>query len=77
MGARRALLDPAHMQVARSKVHLLPAQVHKLRDPQAVTIGDQEHRSVPMAPTVSLHGGQKPLDLGLSQVLSGSQVRVG
>ena len=77
MGARAALLDPADVQGGRSEVHLIPAQVRRLARPQAVPVGHQDHRAVPVRPTVSLGGLEQPLDLGLRQVFAGTQVGVG
>ena len=77
MGARRALLDPAHVQRGRSEVHLIPPQVHQFGGPQAVPVGHKDHRGVPVAPAVSRGGFHQPLDLGFRQVLAGAQVGVG
>ena len=73
----RALLDPADVQRSRPEVHLIPPQVYKLRSPQAVPIGHEDHGSVPVPPAVLPGGAHQPLDLSLSQVLAGAQVRVG
>ena len=40
-------------------------------------VGHQDHRGVPVAPTVSRGGFHQPLDLGLRQVLAGPQVALG
>ena len=77
MGAGRALLDPADVQRGRRELHLIPAEVHKLGSPKAVPVGHKDHRGVPMPPAVLPGGVHQPLDLGLSQVLAGAQVRVG
>ena len=77
MGARSALLDPADVQVGRSEVHLIPSQVHQFGGPQAVPVGHQDHRGVPVAPAVSRGGFHQPLDLGFRQVLAGPQGGVG
>jgi hypothetical protein len=37
----------------------------------------QDHRGVPMSPTVSLGGLEQPFDLGFRQVLAGAQVGIG
>jgi hypothetical protein len=42
-----------------------------------MSVGHQEHRRVPMAPTVALGGRNEPLYLALRQVLAGAKVRVG
>ena len=77
MGARGALLDPADVQRGGPEVHLIPPQVRQLGRPQAVPVGHQDHRGVPVAPAVSRGGLHQPLDLGLRQVLAGPQVGVG
>ena len=77
MGARCALLDPADVERGGPEVHLVPPQVHQFGRPQAVPIGHEHHRGVPVTPTVSRGGFHQPLDLGLGQVLAGAQVGVG
>ena len=77
MRARRALLDPADVKRGRPEVHLGPLQVHKLRSPQAVPVGYKDHRGVPMPQAVLPGGVHQALDLVLSQVLAGAEVRVG
>jgi hypothetical protein len=54
--ARGALLDPADVQRASSEIHLLPAKIDKLRNPQTVPVGHQDHR--PISITVAGYGGQ-------------------
>ncbi len=76
MGARRALLDPADVQGGRSEVDLIPAQVGQLARPQAMAIGDQDHRGVPVRPTVAFGPHEEPVDLGLGEVFSGPEVSV-
>ena len=76
VSARRTPLDPANMQRSRSEVDLIPAEVNKLGGPKAVTIGHQDHRGVPMPPTVLSSGVHEPFDLRFRQVLTGSQVGV-
>ncbi len=65
------------VQGGRPELHLLPPQIHQLRDPQAVPVGHKDHRSVPMPPTVLSGRVHQPLDLGLGKILAGSQVGVG
>jgi hypothetical protein len=48
MGAWRALLDPADVQGGRPEVHLIPAQLHQFGNPEAVPVGHEDHRRVPM-----------------------------
>ena len=59
------------------EVDLIPAQVHQLRDPQAVAVGNQDHRSVPMAPAVLAGCLDQLPDLGLGQVFAGPQLGIG
>src|SRR5579862_8901801 len=77
MGAWGASLDPADVQRARSKLDLIPPQVHKLCRPEAMPIGRQDHGGVAMPPTVLPGGGHQPFDLGLCQVLTGAEGSVG
>ena len=77
MGARVALLDPADVQVGGPEIHLVPPQVHQFGGPQAVSVGHEDHRGVPVAPAVSRGGFHQPLDLGLGKVLAGPQVGIG
>ena len=77
MGARAALLDPADVQGGRCEVHLIPAQVRQLACPQAMPVGHQDHRGVPVCPTVSLGRLEQPINLGLREVFAGSQVGIG
>ena len=65
MGTGRALLDPADVQRGRPELHLIPAQVHQLGDAQAVPIGHEDHRGVPVAPAVPLGRVHQPFHLGL------------
>jgi hypothetical protein len=62
MGAWRALLGPADMQGGRPEVHLIPAQVNQLGNPETVPIGHEDHGGVPMAVAVALGCFHKPLD---------------
>src|SRR5439155_5301350 len=43
-------LAPEHLQPPRVQIDLLPAERHKLADAQAVAVGHQDHRGVPMPP---------------------------
>ena len=69
MGRRCALLDPADVQGGGGEI-LVPAQVHQLARPEAVAVGHQDHRAVPMAPAVRSGCFEQLLDLGLGQVLA-------
>jgi hypothetical protein len=64
------------VQRSRPEVDLIPAQVYQLGNPQAVSVGYQNHRSVPVAVAVALGGIHKPLDFRFSQILTGPQVAV-
>ena len=55
---------------------LIPTKVNKLGWPEAVTIGHQDYRCVPMLPTVLSSGVHEPFDLRFRQVLSRAQVNV-
>jgi len=77
MGAGAALLDPADVQRRRGEVDLIPAQVRQLAGPKAMPVGHQDHRGVPVRPSVALGGPEKPFDLGLRQVFAPPQVGVG
>ena len=76
MSAGRALLHPAHVERSRSKLNLVPPQVHQLRDAKAVSIRHQRHCRVPVTPAVLPGGVHQPLDLRLGQVLAGAQLAV-
>ena len=39
-------------------------------------VSHQDHRGIPVAPSVSRAGFHQPLDLGLSQVLAGAQLAI-
>jgi hypothetical protein len=56
---------------------LIPPQVHQLRHPQAVTIGQQDHGRVGVPPPVRPGGGHQLLDLGVGQVLPRAQIGIG
>src|SRR5262249_5410650 len=76
MGAWRSLLDPADVQGGRPEVHLIPPQVHQLRNPETMPVSRENHCGVPVAVAVARGGLHEPLDLGLSQVFAGPQVAV-
>ena len=58
-------LGPAHMQAPGGEVDVIPAQCHSLRRSEAVAVGNQEGRGVPMPGAVLLGGLDEPLDLSL------------
>ena len=69
MNARRATLCPAHMQAALVELDLLPFQAADLRSPQAMAIGDQDHRCIAMTTSAHLPGSvHEPLDLALGEI---------
>src|SRR5215472_6372927 len=70
-------LDSAHVQDRGFEVDLIPAQVHQLSCPQAVSVSDQDHGGVAVTPAVAPGSGHKLLDLGLGQVLASAQVAIG
>src|SRR5262249_10987127 len=54
------------------EVDLLPAQGAQLRRSQAMPEGQQDHGRIPMPVPITARRLDKPLDLSLSEVLSGS-----
>jgi hypothetical protein len=68
MSGRRALLGPPYVQDGVGEIDLIPTQVYKLRRPQAVAEGDEDHGSVTMTPAVTLGGIDQPVDLGAGQM---------
>jgi hypothetical protein len=76
MRAGRAVLDPADGKRAPIEVDLVPAQVHKLADAQAVPIGHKDHGRVAVAVAVAFDRLSQFGDLGVSQILPGPQFGV-
>ena len=76
MSAWGALLKPTDVQRGRPEVHLIPAQVYQLGNPQAVSVGHEDHGGIPVAVAVARGGLHEPLDLGLSQVFPRPKVAV-
>ena len=71
MHARRAVLRPADVQTSGVELDLMPLQITELGSPEAVTVGDQDHARVPMAPAASLPSRRHQLlDLGCCEVPS-------
>src|SRR5262249_413888 len=69
MNARRATLCPADMQAALVELDLLPFQAADFRSPQAMAIGDQDHRCIAMTTSIHLAGRvHQSLDLALGEV---------
>ena len=73
---RGALLGAANVQVGGREVHLVPAQIGQLRGAEAVTVGDQQHRGVAVAPAAFLGRGDQALDFIRGQVLARAQLGV-
>jgi hypothetical protein len=65
MHACHAALGAPHMQLAGPKVDIVPAQRHELAGAQAMPVGDEDRRRVPMAPAVVPGGLHQPLNLPL------------
>jgi hypothetical protein len=58
-------LGPAHMQSPGGEVDVVPAQRYDLRGSEAVAVGNQDRRGVPVPRAVLLGGLDEPLDLSL------------
>ena len=56
MSAWGALLKPTDVQRGRPEVHLIPAQVYQLGNPQAVSVGQEDHRGIQEAVAVARGG---------------------
>jgi hypothetical protein len=76
MRVRRALLDPADMQRGGPEVHLLPSQVYQFGRAKTVAVGHEDHRGVPVPPAALPGRIHQPPDLGLGQVLAGTELAV-
>src|SRR6516162_10575668 len=71
MDRRDAVLEPGDVQEPLAEIHLIPGEGAKLADPQAVAIGDQDHRRIPLtvaSPPPSR--GDQHLNLGRCQVFA-------
>lgn|SRR6185437_2090680 len=51
-----AALEADHGQRVGSEVDLIPPKVYKFRHPEAVPVRDEDHRGVPVTPTVASGG---------------------
>src|SRR6266487_3013835 len=71
-----SILEPPDMQDACFEADLVPTKAHQLSHPQAVPVGQQQHRGVPMPITVRLGGLDQPLDLLLGGVRAHSKKSV-
>src|SRR3954453_6417770 len=76
MNAGHAALGTGDMQVTMCQVHLLPPERAKLRSPQPMTEGQENHGRIAVAIAVVASGLHEPLDLALGQVLTLSIVRI-
>jgi hypothetical protein len=63
-------LGAAHMQSSGGELNVVPAQCHQLRRSEAVAVGNQDRRSVPMPGAVLLGGLDEPLDVSLGQIFA-------
>ena len=59
-----------------TKIHLIPAQVGEFADAQAMSVRNQDHRSVPVAPAVLAGRLDQLLDFGAGQMFSGSDLGI-
>jgi hypothetical protein len=76
MCARFSILDPVHMQVSGTKIDLFPAQVDNFGCPQAMPIGNEDHRRVSVTVSVAFRCLNELLNLGLGQVLAAAKFAV-
>src|SRR3954454_24759876 len=76
MRTRRAALCPTYSKAGSAEVDLIPAEVNKLRWPEAVAIAHQDHGGVTVTVAVALGGIAKLLDLGTGQILPRAQFSV-
>jgi hypothetical protein len=61
MRARRALLGPTDRERGVVEVYLIPTQVDQIRCPEAMPVGQQDHRGVAMAIPIGLSGDHELL----------------
>ena len=52
-----AVLHPDHMQQVRLYVDLLPAQTHELRHPKAMSVGEEDRRTIAVPVPADLRSG--------------------
>jgi hypothetical protein len=65
------------VQDAGVKIDLVPPQRDQLARSQAVPVGDQDHRGVPVSVPIAPGGRDQLLDLGFGQVFAGAIVGIG
>ena len=70
MNAGRAALGAPNVQFPGLEVDIIPTQGHELAGSQAVAVGDQDGRGVPMAPAVFAGSLNELLDFPLGKVLA-------
>jgi hypothetical protein len=74
---RTCALGSAQVQGAGGEFNVGPLQAAKLRNPQAVPEGHQEHCAVALAPAIALGGLDQLLDLTLGEVFAWPKFAVG
>jgi hypothetical protein len=70
MHAGISALGPAHMQSPGGEVDVVPTQCHQFRGSEAVAVGNQDRRGVPMPGAVLLGGLDEPLELSLGEIFA-------
>jgi hypothetical protein len=63
-------LGPTHVQAPDGEVDVVPAQRNDLRGSEAMAVGYQDRRGVPMPRAVLFGGLDEPLDLSLGQIFA-------
>src|SRR5262249_6652182 len=77
MRTRHTALQSSHMEQPRLEVSLIAPERHQLSDAQAMAIGQQDQRRVPVTVAANpLRRLDELLDLARSQVLSGPEITV-
>ena len=71
MNAGRPALGASNVQFAGLEVDIIPSQGYEFAGSQAVAVGDQDGRSVAMAPAVFPRSLNQLLDFELGEVLAG------
>src|SRR5262249_42425305 len=76
MGTRLPAFYSADMKRRRIEVDLLPPKVCDLRRSEAMPIGNENHRRIPVTVSIVLCSLDELLDLGLSQVLPAAKLSI-
>ena len=63
-------LGPAYVQAPGGEVDVVPPQRHQLRGSEAVAVGHQDGRGVPMPRAILPGRLNEPLDLSLGQIFA-------